>query len=101
MKKIEAIVKGKKFTEKLLGIKERSIKRALDGALDNIEKQQEQATIDYENLLVKLADDDVDYVKVINDLINRKQTIVDGEFTKKVIEEIRKDLESEVEESDD
>lgn len=101
MKKIEAIVKGKKFTEKLLGIKERSIKRALDGALDNIEKQQEQATIDYENLLVKLADDDVDYVKVINDLINRKQTIADGESTKKVIEEIRNDLESEVEESDD
>lgn len=100
MKKIEAIVKGKKFTEKLLGIKERSIKRALDGALDNIEKQQEQATIDYENLLVKLADDDVDYVKVINDLINRKQTIADGESTKKVIEEIRNDLESEVKEEE-
>lgn len=101
MKKIEAIVKGKKFTEKLLGIKKRSIKRALDGALDNIEKQQEQATIDYENLLVKLADDDVDYVKVINDLISKKQIIEDGESTKKVIEEIRKDLESEVKESDD
>ena len=100
MKKIEAIVKGKKFTEKLLGIKERSIKRALDGALDNIEKQQEQATIDYENLLVKLADDDVDYVKVINDLINRKQIIIDGESTKKVIEEIRNDLESEVKEEE-
>jgi hypothetical protein len=100
MKKIEAIVKGKKFTEKLLEIKKRSIKRALDGALDNIEKQQEQATIDYENLLVKLADDDVDYVKVINDLINRKQTIADGESTKKVIEEIRNDLESEVKEEE-
>lgn len=100
MKKIEAIVKGKKFTEKLLGIKKRSIKRALDGALDNIEKQQEQATIDYENLLVKLADDDVNYVQVINDLISRKQIIDNGESTKKVIEEIRNDLESEVKEDE-
>lgn len=100
MKKIEAIVKGKKFTEKLLGIKKRSIKRALDGALDNIEKQQEQAAIEYENLLVRLADDDVNYVQVINDLISRKQIIDNGESTKKVIEEIRNDLESEVKEEE-
>ena len=100
MKKIEAIVKGKKFTEKLLGIKKRSIKRALDGALDNIEKQQEQAAIEYENLLVRLADDDVNYVQVINDLISRKQIIDNGESTKKVIEEIRNDLGSEVKEEE-
>lgn len=98
MKKIEALIKGRKFTEKLFGIKKRSINRALDSALDDIERQKEQAIIDYENLLVKLADDDVDYKYVINQLIGKKQIILDSESTVKAIEEVRNDLESEVQE---
>lgn len=98
MKKIEALIKGRKFTEKLFGIKKRSINRALDSALDDIERQKEQALIDYENLLVKLADDDVNYKYVINQLISKKQIILDSESTVKAIEEVRNDLESEVQE---
>lgn len=98
MKKIEALIKGRKFTEKLLGIKKRSINRALDSALDDIERQKEQAIIDYENLLVKLADDGVDYKYVINQLISKKQIILDSESTVKAIEEVKNDLESEVQE---
>ena len=98
MKKIEALIKGRKFTEKLFGIKKRSINRALDSALDDIERQKEQALIDYENLLVKLADDDVDYKYVINQLIGKKQIILDSESTVKAIEEVRNDLDSEVSE---
>lgn len=98
MKKIEALIKGRKFTEKLFGIKKRSINRALDSSLDDIERQKEQALIDYENLLVKLADDDVNYKYVINQLISKKQIILDSESTVKAIEEVRNDLESEVQE---
>ena len=98
MKKIEALIKGRKFTEKLFGIKKRSINRALDSALDDIERQKEQAIIDYEYLLVKLADDGVDYKYVINQLIGKKQIILDSESTVKAIEEVRNDLESEVQE---
>lgn len=98
MKKIEALIKGRKFTEKLFGIKKRSINRALDSALDDIERQKEQALIDYENLLVKLADDDVNYKYVINQLISKKQIILDSESTVKAIEEVRNDLDSEVSE---
>lgn len=96
MKKIEAIVKGKKFTEKLFGLKKKGIYRALESALDNIDTQKEQASIDYETLLAKLADDDVDYKSVINQLISKKQIIIDSESTIKVIEEIKSDLESDV-----
>lgn len=96
MKKIDALIKGRKFTEKLLGIKRRSISRALDSALDDIERQKEQATIDYENLLVKLADDNVDYKNIINQLISKKQITINSNSTIEAIEEIRKDLDSDV-----
>lgn len=98
MKKIDLIVKGKKLTEKLLGLKRKSINRALEAALDNLESQKEQATIDYENNLAKLADDNVDYKRVINDMISNRQTICDADATIEVIDGIKTDLESEVEE---
>ena len=98
MKKIDALIKGRKFTEKLFGIKKRSINRALDSALDDIKRQKEEAIIDYENLLVQLADDNVDYKSTINKLISKKQIILDSESTSKAIEEVRADLNSEVEE---
>lgn len=98
MKKIDLIVKGKKLTEKLLGLKRKSINRALEAALDNLESQKEQATIDYENNLAKLADDNVDYKRVINDMISNRQTICDADATIEVIDSIKTDLESEVEE---
>lgn len=98
MKKIDALIKGRKFTEKLFGIKKRSINRALDSALDDIERQKEEALIDYENLLVQLADDNVDYKSTINKLISKKQIILDSESTSKAIDEVRADLNSEVEE---
>ena len=98
MKKIDLIVKGKKLTEKLLGLKRKSINRALEAALDNLESQKEQAIIDYENNLVKLADDNVDYKRVINNMISNKQTILDADATIEVIKEIQADLDSEVEE---
>ena len=98
MKKIDALIKGRKFTEKLFGIKKRSINRALDSALDDIKRQKEEAIIDYENLLVQLADDNVDYKSTINKLISKKQIILDSESTSKAIEEVRADLNSDVEE---
>lgn len=98
MKKIEAIIKGRKFTEKLFGIKKRSINRALDSAKDNFEEQKENATVEYENLLVKLADDNVDYKFTINRMIAQQQIIVDADNSIELINKIKADLESEVEE---
>lgn len=100
MKKIEAIIKGRKFTEKLFGIKKRSINRALDSAKDNFEEQKENATVEYENLLVKLADDNVDYKRTINQMIEQQQIIVDAGNSIELINKIKSDLESEVEENE-
>lgn len=96
MKKIDALIKGRKFTEKLFGIKKRSINRALDSAIDDVERQKEQATLDYENLLVRLADDDVDYKHIINQMIKRQQIIEDSAATVDLISKIKEDLNSEV-----
>lgn len=41
MKRIEAIIKGRKFTEALFGLKKKQIRRALEAAADNAEKQKE------------------------------------------------------------
>lgn len=97
MKKIDALIKGRKFTEKLFGIKKRSINRALDSATDDVERQKEQATLDYENLLVKLADDDVNYKSIINQMIDKQQIIEDSTATIELISRIKEDLNSEVE----
>lgn len=100
MKKIDLIVKGRKLTEKLLGIKKKGIKRALDAALDDLESQKEKAVIDYENNLCKLADDNVDYKRIINSMIDNKQIIRDADATIEVITKIKSDLESEIEDGD-
>lgn len=97
MKKIDLIVKGRKLTEKLLGLKRKGIMRALDSAIDDLESQKENAVVDYENNLLKLADDKVDYKSVINAMITNQQTIHDADATIKVINKVKEDLESEVE----
>lgn len=100
MKKIEAIIKGRKFTEKLFGIKKRSINRALDSSKDNFEEQKENALVEYENLLVKIADDNVDYKFTINQMIEKQQIIVDADNSIELINKIKADLESDVEENE-
>lgn len=61
MKKIDAILKGRKFTDKLFGLKKRKINRALESAKDNAEKQKEDATIAYEEQFSKMAAADPDF----------------------------------------
>lgn len=100
MKKIEAIIKGRKFTEKLFGLKKRSINRALDAAADDAEEQKEAAVMEYENLLVQLANDDVDYKETLNGMIKAQQTIHDADATIKLINKVKADLDAEVEDAD-
>lgn len=101
MKKIKAIIKGRKFTDKLFGIKERQIKRALEAAKDNAEKQKEDASIAYEKLFADMADDDADYQHIIGQMIEHKQTIIAADNTIEAIDAIKADLESEVSDIED
>lgn len=101
MIKLDIIMKGKKFAEKLFGIKKRQINRALEDALDNIEKQKVNAETEYDDLLVKLADDNVDYKATINKMIKCRETIMNADDTYKIIKEVKDDLYSEVKESED
>lgn len=98
MKKIDLITKGRKLTEKLLGIKRKTINRTFDAAIDDLETQKENAMIDYENNLAKLADDNINYKVIINNMIDNQQTIDNADRTVELINKIREDLESEVEE---
>lgn len=100
MKKIDIIVKGRKLTEKLFGTKKKGIKLALETAKNNLEQQRDTAADEYENSLLKLADDNVDYKSVINQIIKHKQTMVDAENTIELIDQIKADLESEVKEEE-
>lgn len=98
MKKIEVLMKGKKLAERMFCNKKRCIMRAIDSALDDIERQNIKATDEYNKNLIMLADDNVDYKKVINNLIENKQTMMNSEETTKVIQAIKDDLDSEVDE---
>lgn len=101
MKRIEAIIKGRKFTEKLFGLKKRSINRALDAAKDSAEKQKEDASIAYEEQFAKMADDDADFERIICQMLAHKQIIIAADETIKAIAEIKADLEAEVPDSED
>lgn len=96
MKRIEAIIKGRKFTDKLFGLKKKQIRRALEAAEDNAEKQKEDAQIAYEGLFSRMAEEDADYQCIIGEMLSRKQTVISAEATIKAIAEIRADLEAEV-----
>lgn len=96
MKRIEAIIKGRKFTETLFGLRKKQIRRALEAAQDNAEKQKEDATIAYEELFSRMAEDNPDYQAVIAEMIRHKQTVIAAENTIKAVAEIRADLEAEV-----
>lgn len=98
MKKIEAIIKGRKFTEKLFGLKKRGINRALDSASDDAERQKEEALVEYEKLLVQLADDNVNYKSTVNKMIETQQKIHDADATISLLSKVKADLEAEVEE---
>lgn len=100
MKKIDIIVKGRKLTEKLFGTKKKGIKLALETAKNNLEQQRDTAADEYENSLLKLADDNVDYKSVINQMIKHKHTMVDAENIIELIDQIKADLESEVKEEE-
>lgn len=101
MKRIEIIIKGRKFTDKLFGLKKRQINRALESAKDNAEKQKEDATIAYEKLFSKMADEDADYQEIIGKMLGHKQVILSADETIKAIAEIKADLEAEVEEAEE
>lgn len=96
MKRIEAIIKGRKFTETLFGLRKKQIRRALEAAQDNAEKQKEDAAIAYEGLFSRMAEDAPDYQAVIGEMIRHKQTIIAAENTIRAVTEIRADLEAEV-----
>lgn len=101
MKKIEAIIKGRKLTDKLFGIKQRKIRRALEAAKDNAEKQKEDASIAYEEAFGRMADDNANYQQIIAGMLEKKQIILSADATIKAIGEIQADLESEVGEPQD
>lgn len=101
MKRIDVIIKGRKFTEKLFGLKKKQINRALEAAADSAEKAKEDAAIAYEALFNAMAEDDADYQRIINTMVAHKQTIISAEATLKAIAEIRADLDAEVEVGED
>lgn len=96
MKRIDAIIKGRKFTDKLFGLKKRQINRAIEAAKDNAEKQKEDASIAYEKLLLRLSEDGADYQCIIGFMLERKQTIMDAQLTLEALDAITADLEAEV-----
>ena len=98
MKKLEAILKGRKFIDRLFGLREKEIKRNNESAKDNVEKMKVTAEIDYENYCKKLGDEDVNYEAILNEMIECKQTIISANATLEAIAEIEADLASEVKE---
>lgn len=97
MNKLRAILGGIGFVDKLFSLREKEIKRALESANDDAEKQMTEAEIKYEELCKNLGEKEVNYEQVINDMLERKDTIRRAKETIEAVKEIKADLESEVE----
>lgn len=76
--------------------KKKQIRRSLEAAADNAEKQKEEAAIAYEQLFSRMAEDDADYQRIISQMIEHKQTIISAKATIEAVAEIKADLETEI-----
>ena len=97
MKKLEAILKGCKFIDKLFGLREKEIRRKIEAAKDECKEAEINWQISYEEAMQKLGEKEVDYGRVLNDMITAKEGIINAQATLKVITEIEKDLNENVE----
>ena len=97
MKKLEAILKGCSFIDKLFSLREKEIRRKLEAAKDECEETKVNWQISYEEAMQELGEKEVNYGKIINNMITAKEGIMIAEATLKVIKEIEKDLNEEVE----
>ena len=101
MNKLEAILNGCSFIDKLFSLREKEIRRKLEAAKDECEEAKVNWQISYEGAMQKLGEKEVDYGKIINDMITAKEGIANAEATLKAIKEIEKDLNEEVEVSEE
>lgn len=97
MKKLKAILGGNSFVDKLFSLREKEIKRALESAQDDAEKQMTEAEIRYEELCKQLGDKEVNYTYIINEMLEQKDLIRRAKETISAVEAIKADLDSEVE----
>lgn len=96
MKKLEAILKGRQFLDKLFVLREKEIRRK-EAAKDECKEAEINWQISYEEAMQKLGEKDVNYEQVLNDMITAKEGIINAQATLKVICEIEKDLNENVE----
>ena len=97
MKKLQAILKGCNFVDQMFSLREKQIKTAYAAAQNDIEEQETEAKIEYEKLCKRFGDREVkDYKKIFNDLIRCKDVMKQAKETRALLDEIEKDLNSEV-----
>lgn len=97
MKRITAVLKNCKLVDRVFSIREKQIYNALDAAEMNIEQQVADAQIEYEKLFDKLGEKDANYTLIINQLLEKRETIRRGNLTKEALAEVRADLEADAE----
>lgn len=97
MKKLKAILSGANFIDRLFDLRERDVKRSLESASDDAERQMTEAEIRYEELCKKLGEKEVNYTTTINQMLEQKDIIRRAKETIEAVKAIKDDLESEVE----
>lgn len=97
MKKLEAILRGCEFLDELFGLREKEIRRKLEAAKDECMETEIRWKISYKEAMQKLGEKDVDYGRVLNDMITAKEGIANAKATLEAICEIEKDLNEDVE----
>lgn len=98
MKKLTAIMKAQNFTDKLFGLRKKQVKTAISAANNDIEEQSTDAAIKYESLMKQLGDkSERNYKDILNEMLRCKDIIKRAAETKRAMDEIEADLNSEVE----
>ena len=93
MGKLEEIFTVRKLKEKLIGFREKEIRRKIEAKKDECKKTEINWQISYEESVKKLSEKEVDYDKVINEMVAAKVGIANAKATFKIICEIEKDLD--------
>lgn len=101
MKKIDVILrKGTKPVAHLSELKKKGIYRTIEAAKDYAEEQRVMASLNYEKLFDKFAEDNICYNRVISEMVRLKEIILNAVETLEALKQIEQDLQKEIEEAD-
>ena len=96
MKKLTAVLRGCKFEDTLIELREKEIRRRFEAAKDECKEAHILAKMKYNEAIQALAADKADYTTIIQKMVEAKSFILQADKTLEILTEIESDLDGNI-----